>query len=121
MNDFDHHLWRRFKGIALPYWPQEEKWQARWLLGLLILLLLGQTGEFTSALAARDADRFWRAIRQSFVILIVAVPIYALSFYIHDKLDLYWRRWLTGHFLGSYFTNRAYYELNGSAEIDNPD
>ena len=131
MISFDRHLWRRFRAIAAPYWFGEEKWQARGLLVLLMLLLLGQTGfavlfnqltgEFTSALAAKDADRFWTAIRECLVILIVAVPIYAFYYYVRDKLGIYWRRWLTRHFLGSYFSNRAYYELNGNAEIDNPD
>ncbi|MDP1633345.1 MAG: SbmA/BacA-like family transporter, partial [Gallionellaceae bacterium] len=98
---------------------------------LLVLLLLGQTGfavlfnqltgEFTSALAAKDADRFWRAIRMCFAILVVAVPIYAFYYYVRDKLGIYWRRWLTRNFLGSYFSNRAYYELNANTEIDNPD
>jgi len=131
MLHFDHVLWQRFRAIAGPYWGGDEKWQARWLLGLLVLLLLGQTGfavlfnqqtgEFTSALAARDADRFWLAIRQCFVILVVAVPIYAFYYYVRDKLALYWRRWLTHRFLGAYFLQRAYYELNGSPDIDNPD
>ncbi|MDP2026401.1 ABC transporter ATP-binding protein/permease [Sulfuriferula sp.] len=131
MISFDRHLWRRFRAIAAPYWFGEEKWQARGLLVLLMLLLLGQTGfavlfnqltgEFTSALAAKDADRFWTAIRECLVILIVAVPIYAFYYFVRDKLGIYWRRWLTRHFLGSYFSNRAYYELNANAEIDNPD
>ena len=131
MISFDRHLWRRFSAIAAPYWFGEEKWQARGLLVLLMVLLLGQTGfavlfnqltgEFTSALAAKDTDRFWTAIRECLVILIVAVPIYAFYYYVRDKLGIYWRRWLTRHFLGSYFSNRAYYELNGNAEIDNPD
>jgi len=128
---FDYHLWRRFRAIAAPYWFGEERWQARGLLVLLVLLLLGQTGfavlfnqltgEFTSALAARDADRFWKSIRECLAILIVAVPIYAFYYYVRDKLGLFWRRWLTQSFLGSYFSHRAYYELNTSAEIDNPD
>ena len=128
---FDRHLWRRFSAIAAPYWFGDEKWQARGLLVLLVVLLLGQTGfavlfnqltgEFTSALAAKDADRFWTAINECLVILVVAVPIYAFYYYVRDKLGIYWRRWLTRHFLGSYFGNRAYYELNASTEIDNPD
>ena len=128
---FDRHLWQRFRAIAAPYWFGEEKWQARGLLVLLVLLLLGQTGfavlfnqltgEFTSALAAKNADRFWTAIKECLAILIIAVPIYAFYYYVRDKLGIYWRRWLTRNFLGSYFSNRAYYELNASAEIDNPD
>ncbi|MFZ2269246.1 MAG: ABC transporter ATP-binding protein/permease [Azonexus sp.] len=128
---FDHRLWLSFKAIAAPYWSHDEKWQARGLLVLLVLLLLGQTGfavlfneqtgEFTSALAARDEDRFWYSIQKCLAILVVGVPIYAFYYYVRDTLGLYWRRWLTRHFLGRYFSNRAYYELNASAEIDNPD
>lgn len=69
----NRHLWQQFWGIALPYWRQEEKWKATGLIVLLVALLLGQTGfavlfneqtgEFTSALAAHDSERFWRAIR----------------------------------------------------------
>ena len=128
---FNLRLWQRFRALAAPYWLREEKWQARGLLALLVLLLLGQTGvdvlfnqltgEFTSALAARDAERFWSSIRQCLAILVVAVPIYAFYYYVRDKLGLHWRRWLTRHLLAAYFSNRAYYRLNASAEIDNPD
>ena len=66
---FNSRLWRRFVAIALPYWRGDERGRAGGLLALLVLLVLGQTGfavlfnhetgEFTSALAAQDADRFW--------------------------------------------------------------
>lgn len=131
MIDFDNHLWQRFKNTAAPYWWGDEKWPARWLLFLLVLLLLGQTGfavlfnwqtgEFTSALAARDADRFWLSMQKCVAILIVGVPVYAFYFYVRDKLGLLWRRWLTRRFLGGYFSNRVYYDLNSNTEIDNPD
>jgi putative ATP-binding cassette transporter len=131
MLHFDLHLWQRFVALAAPYWLKEKKWQARGLLLLLVLLLLGQTGfavlfneltgEFTSALAAKDADRFWTSILECLAILLVAVPIYAFYYYVRDKLGLLWRRWLTRNFLSSYFSKRAYYELNGHADIDNPD
>ena len=131
MISFDRKLWRRFRKIAAPYWQREEKWPARRLLVLLVILLLGQTGfavlfneqtgEFTSALAAQDADRFWLSIWKCLAILVVGVPVYAFYYYVRDRLALHWRRWLTRDFLGSYFSNRAYYELNASADIDNPD
>ena len=128
---FDLHLWQRFRAIAIPYWFREEKWPARGLLLLLVMLLLGQTGvdvlfnqltgEFTSALAARDAVRFWSAIKKCLAILVVAVPIYAFYYFVRDRLGLLWRRWLTRRLLGSYFSKRAYYRLNASVAIDNPD
>src|SRR5579864_8960952 len=65
-------LLRRTIRFAKPYWLSDEKQKARWLLALLILLLVGytecavlfnqQSGEFTSALAARNAPRFWHSI-----------------------------------------------------------
>jgi len=126
-----HHVWRRFAVIARPYWLSEEKWKAHGLLVLAVLLLLGQTafnvllneqtGEFTSALAARDADRFWLSIRQCIAIVVVAVPIYALYYYVRDTLGIFWRRWLTNRFLDRYFADRAYYALNAAGTIDNPD
>ena len=128
---FNARLWRRFAKIARPYWHSDERWRARGLLALLILLLLGQTafnvlfnqetGEFTSALAARDADRFWASIWRYTAILVAAVPIYALYYFVRDTLGLRWRRWLTDSFLARYFSDRAYYRLNASAGIDNPD
>ena len=128
---FNARLWRRFATIARPYWHSDERWRARGLLALLVLLLLGQTafnvlfnqetGEFTSALAARDADRFWASIWRYTAILVAAVPIYALYYFVRDTLGLRWRRWLTDSFLARYFSDRAYYRLNASAGIDNPD
>jgi putative ATP-binding cassette transporter len=131
MISFNRNLWLRFRKIAAPYWFSEEKWQARRLLVLLILLLLGQTGfavlfneqtgEFTSALAAKDSHRFWHSIQTSLGILIIGVPVFGFYYYVRDRLALHWRRWLTRDFLGEYFSYRAYYELNSSADIDNPD
>lgn len=131
MKTVSRQLWQRFWDIAAPYWRMEEKWKAWGLLVLLVLLLLGetgfavlfneQTGEFTSALAARDGERFWNAIWLCLGLLIGAVPIYALYYYVRDKLGNHWRRWLTNRFLDSYFRDRHFYELNANAAIDNPD
>jgi putative ATP-binding cassette transporter len=131
MKAFDTHLWYRFWAIAAPYWRHEDKWKAWGLLALLVVLLFGQarfavlfneqTGEFTSALAARQEERFWAAIRYCLALLVVAVPIYAFFYYVRDKLGIFWRRWLTHRFLDGYFAQRHYYELNANPAIDNPD
>jgi len=131
MKPADRHLWQRFWAIASPYWRQDERLKAWGLLALLILLLLGQTkfavlfneqtGEFTSALAARDEERFWNSIKFCLGLLVAAVPIYTLYYFVRDTLGIHWRRWLTHHFLESYFSHRHFYELNANAGIDNPD
>ncbi len=124
-------FWTRFLALASPYWRSDEKWIAWGLLGALVLLMFGQvgscvlfnqqSGELTSALAAKDPQRFWRTIYECLAMLVVAVPIYALYYFVRDKLGILWRRWLTGDILNRYFKNRAYYELNSDAKIDNPD
>lgn len=131
INPFAYHLWQRFWAIASPYWRGEERLKAWGLLALLVVLLLGQTrfavmlneqtGEFTSALAARDEARFWDSIQFCVVLLLMAVPIFAFYFYVRDTLGIHWRRWLTNRFLESYFSHRQFYELNASAIVDNPD
>lgn len=127
---FNARLWRHFKATALPYWRSSERVHAGLLMGVLVLLLLAQTGfavsfnhetgEFTSALAARDAERFWASIRRFGLVLLLAVPVYALYYYVRDTLGLHWRRWLTQRFLDRYLGHRAYYRL-GAAGVDNPD
>jgi putative ATP-binding cassette transporter len=128
---FDRRLWRRFGALSRPYWHSDEKWVARGLLTLLVLLLIGETefnllfneqsGELTSALASRDGARFWHSIRVFGVLLLFAVPIYAFYYYVRDKLGIHWRRWLTRQFVGSYLSDRALYELVSNPAIDNPD
>ncbi len=124
-------LWWRFWRLAKPYWVSEERKRARWMLLWVILLLLAETqfnvlfnqqaGEITSALAAKDAPRFWRAIRWFLVVLVVAVPIFSFYYYQRDTLAIAWRTWLTKQVLGEYLKDRRYYELNAQTLIDNPD
>ncbi|MGD9551428.1 MAG: ABC transporter ATP-binding protein, partial [Burkholderiaceae bacterium] len=128
---FNLRLWRRFAAIAQPYWRSQERWRAGGLLALLVGLLLVQTacnvlfnqetGEFTSALAAGDSARFWASIRRYTALLVAAVPLYALYYFVRDTLGLRWRRWLTEQFLARYFHQRAYYRLSMAEDIDNPD
>ncbi len=129
--DFDRRLWQRFWKIAKRYWVGDERLPALLLLVLLVVLLLGRTeftvlfneqsGEFTSALAAHDAPRFWRSMRVFGIALGVAVPVYAFYYFVRDRLGMSWRRWLTQDYLRAYFAHRAFYKLTFQRHIDNPD
>ncbi|NEP62569.1 MAG: ABC transporter ATP-binding protein, partial [Symploca sp. SIO2G7] len=119
------------KSVLLPYWFSREKWGAWGLFLLLIGLLLIQTGlkvvfliyggEVTSALAAQDAERFRQAIVIFLVILLAGIPFASLSGYVREKLGLFWRIWLTQHYLGQYLGNQAFYQLRLHQTLDNPD
>jgi len=123
--------WKQFINVAKPYWLEEERKKAWSLLVLLIVLMLvetqaavmlnNQAGEMTSALAARNGDRFWTSVRACLFVLAFAVPIYAFYYYMRDVFANQWRRWLTGRFLEGYLKGRKYYELVSDSEIDNPD
>jgi putative ATP-binding cassette transporter len=128
---FGQRLWWRFWHIAKLYWVGDQRWQAHGLLLLLVVLLLARTeftvlfteqsGELTSALASRDAPRFWHAMRVFGVALAAGVPAYAVYYFVRDTLGMAWRRWLTGDYLQRYFRGRAYYRLSFEEHIDNPD
>ncbi|MDD2713775.1 MAG: ABC transporter ATP-binding protein/permease [Simplicispira sp.] len=118
-------------GVARPYWQGDKKRTAWGLLALLIglmvietklaVMLVEKSGEMTSALAGRDAERFWTAVRTTLYVLAFAVPVYAFYYYMRDAFSNYWRRWLTSRFLDGYLGERKYYEISARSDIDNPD
>jgi vitamin B12/bleomycin/antimicrobial peptide transport system ATP-binding/permease protein len=123
--------WKQFLSVAKPYWLENERKSAWFLLMLLIVLMLAETkfavmlnnqaGEMTSALADKDGARFWTSVRACLFVLGFAVPIYAGYYYMRDLFANRWRRWLTGRFLDGYLKGRKYYALGADSEIDNPD
>src|SRR5690348_8017834 len=82
--------WRHFLNVAKPYWLGNEKSKAWGLLLFLVVLMLvetqlavmlnNQAGEMTSALAGRNASRFWTAVRACLLTLAVAIPVYAFYY-----------------------------------------
>ncbi|MFO1341230.1 MAG: ABC transporter ATP-binding protein/permease [Burkholderiaceae bacterium] len=123
--------WRRFIDVAQHYWRGDRRHVAwAYLVGVIALMLADtyfavrlntQTGEITSALSSRDAERFWTAVRQTLVVMAFAVPIYGLYYYIRDAYSNDWRRWLTDRFLDGYLQRRNYFHLGSDGAIDNPD
>ena len=132
MDRFNFKVFKRFWAIAKAYWLGEEKWKALGLL-LLIFVLLGgytglsvllntQRGELISALSAKSESRFWKTVGVFLGILVVYAPLLAGYTFLRDRLGLSWRRWLTESFIGRYFQDRSFYNINQfNREIDNPD
>ncbi|NES03019.1 MAG: ABC transporter ATP-binding protein/permease [Okeania sp. SIO2F4] len=128
---FNLDLLNDFWSIAKLYWFSEQKWRARGLLLLVIVLLAtftvfnlfltNQRAEFISALSAQDSDRFWRSIIEFFGTVVVAVPFVSSYSFVRQKLSIFWRRWMTHSFMKSYLGDRSFYKISYDQEIDNPD
>ncbi|MEM8614007.1 MAG: ABC transporter ATP-binding protein/permease [Cyanobacteria bacterium P01_H01_bin.105] len=132
MQRFNLQIFQRFWTIAKTYWFSNEKWKARGLLLVTVLLLLAYTGlsvvlnsqrgELISALSAKNESRFWQTVTIFIGVLVVYAPLLAGYTYLRDRLSLAWRRWLTTDFIGRYFADRAFYQINQfNPDIDNPD
>ncbi|WP_407899919.1 ABC transporter ATP-binding protein/permease [Scytonema sp. NUACC26] len=131
MNRFNWQLWQRFWAIAKPYWFKSEKWRARGLLAILLMLALVAAGlqvlisfmnrNLVNALTQKNIESFYRTVWIFVCVIVVAIPLVVFFDYVRKKLSLYWRRWLTNQFLDEYFQNRAYYQINSDPQVDNPD
>lgn len=105
--------------------------QAWVLLAIVLLLSLSVTGinvafsyvgnYFTNALVKKDQGMAYMFVAVYFGSFLVGIPIVAFYGYVQDYLGMRWREWLTGEFLGNYFKNRNYYEIEAEGKIDNPD
>lgn len=120
-------VWRLLSG----YWRSQDRLVA-WLLLLAIpavhvlmvyqgLLLNRINGAMFDALGARQGAEFWRQIVRMAVVMLTWVAAYALVEWLVQILQMRWRTWLNAHFLGRWLGRKAYYRLDRSGAIDNPD
>ncbi len=134
--------------IARPYFRSEEKWSARILLGVIVLLnlsLVGMdvvlnfwNGAFYDSLQNKD----WRAFADllflyhrgkdgSFMpgfsaVATIYIIVAVYRTYLNQWLQIRWRRWLTRGFINDWLADRAYYRISLTTSAaglgtDNPD
>lgn len=130
-NKFDIKLLQQFWKVGKPYWFSSERWGAITLLILLIILSIISTvlllivsiflGEVTTSLAEQNQEVFIQSVSIFIAIIVIGVVLLSLKSYVQAKLSLYWRRWLTYHFLNGYFDRQTFYRFSFNSEIDNPD
>jgi putative ATP-binding cassette transporter len=115
-------LWRR------QLWDRRQAWL---LLAIVLFLSVSVTGinvlfsyisnYFTNALVKKNQDLAYLFVTIYFCGFLVGIPIVAFYSYVQNYLGMRWREWLTHDFLGRYFSNRSYYEIETFSQIDNPD
>jgi putative ATP-binding cassette transporter len=122
-------VWR----IASPYFRSQDKWAGRGLLAAVVTIelllvaidvLINQwNARFYNALQDRNWDVFVREIGVFSLLAACFIALAVYQLYLNQWLQIRWRRWLTGHYLGEWLDHSANHyrmQLQGDA-ADNPD
>ena len=134
--------------LAKPYFNSEEKWTARGLLAVIVILNLSMVGMSVvlnfwnrmiyNSLQQKDwegfiALLFWfRKTADGLImpgfceIAVVYILVAVYRTYLNQWLQIRWRRWMTTRLLDEWLANRAYYRVSLAAASDgsgpdNPD
>lgn len=123
--------WTAVRRLLSPYWRSEEKWHARGLLLVIVVLALGMVylnvlfngwnRDVFNALQARDYSAFktlfWRFSYLAFIYISVAI----YKIYLTQALEMHWRAWMTRRYMQEWLSNQAYYRIEQTRSADNPD
>jgi putative ATP-binding cassette transporter len=123
---------RRAWRLGAPYWRSEERWQARALLAVIVVLTVGLVfllvllnnwnREFYEALQNKDFDSFGPLLLQFSILVTVYIVGAVYKLYFTQMLQMRWRVWMTRRFVGSWLSKQVYYRLELSdRRTDNPD
>ncbi len=130
---------RQVWALSLPYFQSDDKWKARGLFAAIValnlaavymLVLLNDWNRlFYDALQNKDEAVFWRELGRFAYLAFAFIVIAVYRFYLTQLLELRWRTWMTGHYLGRWLSNHAFYTLElarygtstDGAPPDNPD
>lgn len=136
-------LWR----LAAPYWWAEgtaefplfgrtvrlpERWLARGILALVIFLNVifvwilklanDWNARFFNALQEKNVEAFWAELRYFVIIATAFILIAVYRLWFRQMLQICWRRWLTGVYVGEWLRERTYYRMELTSHgTDNPE
>jgi len=121
-------LWALLK----PYWFSRDRWPARGLLALIIVLslisvyltvLLAQWNrDFFNALQQKNYQAFLHLLGYFGILAGVYILNAAYGLYFNQMLQIRWRRWLTEQYYRDWLGHRAYYLLQlEKSKAENPE
>ena len=130
MNQFRQYS-SQFWRLVKPYFFSKEKWGARCLFALVMLLMLGFNAfnvtrsfilrDLMTAVTEKHVSDFYTSGLMLLGLFALFTPVMTFFLYTQNLLQLHWRRWLTNHFLKKYFSHQAFYKIKFNDKIDNPD
>lgn len=114
------------------YWKSEERWWARGMLAVIIILNLAQVyllvmlnqwnNDFYNALQNYDLDNFWPLVGHFTLIAFIYIIAAVYAIYLQQMLQIKWRTWMTNNYLNSWMAKQVYYKLQVlKSDMDNPD
>jgi putative ATP-binding cassette transporter len=121
-------VWR----IAAPYFRSEDKWAGFTLLGAVVAIellsvlmdvLINQwRNRFYTALQNKDWDTFKREMLVFSAIAAASVILSVYQLYLNQWLQIRWRSWMTGKYLGEWMQGANHYRMQLAGDAaDNPD
>jgi putative ATP-binding cassette transporter len=130
MNRFKLYA-KQFWLLVKPYFFSEEKWGARCLFALVMVLMLSFNvfnvvqsfilRDLMTAVTEKQTSNFYHNALMLLASFALFTPAMTFFLYSQNLLQLHWRKWLTKHFLKRYFNNQAFYKIKFNNKIDNPD
>lgn len=107
--------------LALPYFKSEDKWKARGLLAAIVVLNLAAVYMlvlindwnrlFYDALQDKNEAVFWHELGRFAYLAFGFIVIAVYRFYLTQLLEVHWRSWMTGHYMGRWLANHAFYRM----------
>ena len=121
-------VWR----IAVPYFRSEDKFAARLLFAAVIAIELAQVlitvlvnqwyNRFYNALQEKNWDGFVSEIGIFCILATCSVVLSVYQIYLNQWLQIRWRRWMTGRYLGEWLRDANHYRMQIKGDVaDNPD
>src|SRR4051812_40467261 len=118
--------------LTRPYWSSEERWAARGLLLVIVVLNLGSVfidvllndwnRQFFNVLQERKADEFLPLLAHFTVLAAIWIVVAVYRLYLRQLLQIRWRRWLTDRYVERWTAGQTYYRLQlADGGTDNPD
>ncbi len=112
---------RQVWALALPYFKSGDKWKARGLLAAIVVLNLAAVYMlvlindwnrlFYDALQDKNEAVFWRELGRFAYLAFGFIVIAVYRFYLTQLLEVRWRSWMTGHYMGRWLADHAFYRM----------
>jgi len=119
--------WRLIK----PYWVSEERWIARGLYALVLVLdfatvavatwLATWNKNYFNAFIAYDLKMVWYRTGELVLIAVCTILSTILRTWFYQTLQIRWRKWITDVYLKNWLTGSVFHRLEMLNTIDNTD